>query len=179
MKNFIEDFNEINAKCKLSDIDKVDYHECFEFVNRKSVEPKEKIDNKLLYAELDGKQVKILNPFMERPNIFRGKGRNDMEGRLKRPILREQVQINISMKNQPSEIKQHKWKEVIEDHSMYWIAHWRDPITKKQKYIWLDNTTTYKKSKDQDKFDIAKKLSENIRDIRAKYLSLVQNGANE
>ena len=31
----------------------------------------------------------------------------------------------------PSEIKNVEWKEIIEDHSMFWIAHWRDPLTKK------------------------------------------------
>lgn len=45
---------------------------------------------------------------------------------------------------------------------MFWIAHWRDTITKKQKYIYLDNRTVYKKNKDREKFDLAYQVSLNI-----------------
>ena len=67
----------------------------------------------------------------------------------------------------PPEIRDVQWKDVIEDHSMFWIAHWRDPLTKKQKYIWLEHQTSYKKDKDTEKFDLAVELSTKITDVRA------------
>ncbi len=69
-------------------MESMNYKECFDFINTHK-QKKPQIEQNLLYAELDGKPVKILNPYIERPSIFRGKGRNDNEGRIKRQITAE------------------------------------------------------------------------------------------
>jgi hypothetical protein len=73
-----------------------------------------------------------LNPYIERPIIFKGKGKQHrFQGRIKLPLRHQDIEINISKDSMPPEISKYKWKDIREIHDQFWIAHWRDPITRK------------------------------------------------
>lgn len=67
----------------------------------------------------------------------------------------------------PSFYKDHKWKDVIHDNTLEWLASWKDNITGKMKYVWLGAKSEFKAKSDQHKFDLARKLKKVINNLRA------------
>ncbi len=61
----------------------------------------------------------------------------------------------------------HKWKDVIHDKTVEWLASWKDDITGKVKYVWLGAHSDQKARGDMAKFDLARKLKKKIKEIRA------------
>jgi DNA topoisomerase-1 len=59
----------------------------------------------------------------------------------------------------------HKWKKIIHDRSVEWLASSRDTITGKNKYVWLGAHSDFKATSDQNKFDLARKLKKKIKTI--------------
>jgi len=66
----------------------------------------------------------------------------------------------------PPFYKNHKWKDVIHDNTIIWLASWKDNITGKVKYVWLGAKSDFKAKSDQHKFDLARKLKKHIGEIR-------------
>lgn len=124
-------------------------------------------EEKYKYAIVDGKQQPIGNYNIEPPGIFLGRGCNPKLGKIKTRIYPEDVIINIS-KDAPIPIppSNHKWKQVIHDKTVEWLASWKDTINNKMKYIWLASHSDLKTQHDIDKFNLARKLKKNIKKIR-------------
>ncbi len=124
-------------------------------------------EKKYKTAIVDGKEQPVGNYRMEPPGIFIGRGCHPKLGKIKSRIMPEDIIINIS-KGVPIPIlpSGHKWKQVIHDHSVEWLASWKDTITGKIKYVWLGSHSDLRSKNDQEKFDLARKLKKKVKLIR-------------
>ena len=133
----------------------------------------EKIEEPYKYCFIDGTKQKVGNYKIEPPGIFLGRGDHPKIGMIKKRILPEDVIINLDKESKVPEpnIKGHKWKKVIHDRKVIWLATWKDNVTNKTKYIFTSMASTFKSESDKKKFDLAKKLKNKIKKIRIDYES--------
>jgi DNA topoisomerase-1 len=131
---------------------------------------KDKFEEKFKVAIVNGKEQPTGNFRIEPPGIFLGRGCHPLAGKIKKRIFPEDIIINIDKKSpipkMPPFYKNHKWKDVIHDNTLEWLASWKDDITGKMKYVWLGAKSDFKAKSDQYKFDTARKLKKNINSIR-------------
>lgn len=82
-------------------------------------------------------------------------------GKLKRRIRPDEITINIG-KGEPvpeCPIPNERWKEVKHDNTVTWLAFWKNPIDPKAfKYVFLDDTSSWKGQSDKDKYEKARLL---------------------
>jgi len=123
-------------------------------------------EEKYKVAILDGKVQKVGNYKIEPPGIFIGRGKNPNLGKIKKRITQNDVIINIG-KNEPIPLLKtgEKWKKIIHDKNVEWLATWKDTITGKSKYVWLASNSNFKSESDIKKFDLARKLKKKIKKI--------------
>jgi len=125
-------------------------------------------------AYVNGKPEPVGNFRVEPPGLFRGRGEHPKMGMIKARIYPKDVTINIGKKET---IPQHpykgmKWKEVIHDPTVTWLAKWTDTINPKDvKYVFLAPTSTVKADSDQNKYEVARKLAKMIKRVRRNYES--------
>ena len=192
--NFWEDFKNIlpsNILNKITYIDEID----FSLICNYLIKEKEK---KLLITKEDKKQKKldqeesekpykycmingitqvVGNYKIEPPGIFLGRGTHPQTGSIKKRLYPEDIIINISKDAiiPESNIKNHTWKKVIHDKSVIWLASWKEPITNKNKYIFTNFESFFKSKSDESKFDLARKLKNQIDTIRTNYKDQLNN----
>jgi DNA topoisomerase I len=127
-------------------------------------------EEKFKTAVVDDKPQPVGNFRMEPPGIFLGRGVNPKLGKVKRRIYPEDITINIGKESpipaMPEHMSNHKWKKIIHDKSVEWLASWPDNITGKTKYMWLGAQSDFKAVSDQNKFDLARKLKKKIKTIQ-------------
>jgi DNA topoisomerase-1 len=183
-KNFWNDWKKYLKSTDVTDFDKCDFSLIYKYVIEQkekkaniSNEEKNKIkegkkiqEEPYLFATIDGKKEKIGNFRIEPPGIFIGRGCHPLLGSIKPRLLPSDVILNLS-KDAPIPNTQfgNKWKEIIHDPFVDWLASYPDIITGKTKYIWLGASSSWKMENDQDKFDLARKLKKKIKEIRANY----------
>jgi len=137
-------------------------------------------DEPYLYATIDGKKEKIGNFKIEPPGIFIGRGCHPLLGSIKPKILPKDIILNLSKDAPiPDSIYGNKWKEIIHDPYVDWLASYPDLITGKTKYIWLGASSSWKMENDQEKFDLARKLKKKIKEIRKQYVELLSDKDNK
>jgi Eukaryotic DNA topoisomerase I, DNA binding fragment len=51
-----------------------------------------------------------------------------------------------------------KWKEVVHNNTVTWLAHWKENINGQCKYVFLAATSAIKGKSDRDKFERAREL---------------------
>jgi DNA topoisomerase-1 len=133
-------------------------------------EKKDKFEEKFKVAIVDGKEQPTGNFRIEPPGIFLGRGCHPLAGKIKERVFPEDIIINIDSKSpvpqMPSFYSDRKWKDVIHDNTLEWLASWKDTITGKMKYVWLGAKSDFKAKSDQFKFDLARKLKTVIGAIR-------------
>lgn len=134
---------------------------------------KENDEEKYKYAYVDGKKEKIANFKIEPPGIFLGRGCHPKTGCIKKRIHPNDVIINIDKNTKIPSPPYGEWKNVVHDKTAVWIASFFDPITKKNKYVYLSHESYFKASSDKEKFDLARKLKKKINSIRQKNYSLL------
>jgi len=139
-------------------------------------EEKEKIkkkqddqDEPYKFCIIDGVQQQVGNFKIEPPGIFLGRGTHPKIGRIKKRITPEDVTINLSKDSPIPVIKDHKWKEVIHDQSVIWLASWKEEITGKNKYVFTSLDSFFKSKSDESKFDLARQLNKKSSTIREDY----------
>ena len=185
-KNFWKDFEptlkELNLDIKLVDIDfSLIKNYLIKISDEKKLltkEEKEKIKRKndeleepYKFCIIDGLQQQVGNYKIEPPGIFLGRGTHPKSGRIKKRIMPEDIILNLS-KDAPipePNLKGHKWKEVIHNKDVVWLASWKEQITNKNKYIFTSLDSLFKSKSDESKFDIAKQLKKKITSIRTDY----------
>jgi DNA topoisomerase-1 len=152
-----------------------------------SKEEKEKIkeerdehEKKYKIAMVDGKEQPVGNFRMEPPGIFVGRGDHPQIGRIKKRIYPEDIIINIGKEYvlpapNDSNGNPHKWKKVIHNKDVEWLASWNDTITGKVKYVWLGAHSEMKGKNDMAKFDLARKLKKHIKEIRLQNIENLHN----
>ena len=137
---------------------------------QKIKDQKDKFEDKFKIALVDGKEQPTGNFRIEPPGIFLGRGCHPLAGKIKERVFPEDIIINIDQKStvpsMPSFYSNHKWKDVIHDNTLIWLASWKDNITGKIKYVWLGAKSEFKAKSDQHKFDLARKLVNLIGTIR-------------
>eukprot|EP00850_Spirogloea_muscicola_P017956 SM000159S01787 [mRNA] locus=s159:266749:269294:+ [translate_table: standard] len=135
-------------------------------------EEKLKMEEKYMYAVVDGVKEKVGNFRVEPPGLFRGRGEHPKMGKLKRRIQPEDITINVG-KGAPvpdCPIPGHKWKEVRRDNTVTWLAFWSDPINEREfKYVFLAPSSALKGQSDKEKYEKARSLKNYIADIRRTY----------
>ncbi len=186
-KNFFADWKPIlkkGGRGEITDLEKCDFSLIVDHILKykeakanmskeekdKLKEQKDKYEEKFKVALVDGKEQPTGNFRIEPPGIFLGRGCHPLAGKIKQRVFPEDIIINIDEKStappMPPFYKNHKWKDVIHDNTLEWLASWKDTITGKMKYVWLGAKSDFKAKSDQHKFDLARKLKNIIGSIR-------------
>lgn len=180
-KNFWSDWKQVLGKDHvIQNLDDVDFGPIYDYLLKKKEEKKAKTtteekeikkkeEEKYMYAMVDGKKQPVGNFRVEPPNLYLGRGCNPRSGLVKKRIYPEDVIINIGREAKvPAPLPGHKWKDVIHDQTVEWLASYKDDITGKMKYVWLGAQSDLKAKSDINKFELARKLKRRIKDIREK-----------
>ncbi|KAL6762862.1 DNA topoisomerase I [Haematococcus lacustris] len=189
LKNFWAGFKEVlGKKHKIQALDKCDFTPIFDYLmaereKKKAMtkEEKEKLKKERELAEgkyktalVDGRVEPVGNFRVEPPGLFRGRGEHPKMGMIKKRIYPRDITINIG-EGEP--LPEHpypgqQWKEVKHDHSVTWLAYWKDTISNKDfKYVFLGATSTFKADSDLAKYEKARALKEIIHEVRRNYES--------
>ncbi|KAI3954190.1 hypothetical protein MKW98_018014 [Papaver atlanticum] len=143
-----------------------------DFGERKALKEEKPKEEKYMWAFVDGEKEKVGNFRVEPPGLFRGRGEHPKMGKLKRRIRPDEITINIG-KGEPvpeCPIPNERWKEVKHDNTVTWLAFWKNPIDPKAfKYVFLDDTSSWKGQSDKEKYEKARLLKDYILNIRANY----------
>ncbi|XP_076900366.1 DNA topoisomerase 1 beta-like [Bidens hawaiensis] len=135
-------------------------------------EEKMKLEEKYMWAIVDGVKEKVGNFRVEPPGLFRGRGEHPKMGKLKKRIHPSDITINIG-KGAPipeCPIPGESWKEVRHDNTVTWLAYWYDPINGKDfKYVFLAASSALKGQSDIKKYEKARSLKNRIDGIRKAY----------
>ncbi|XP_051201318.1 DNA topoisomerase 1 beta [Lolium perenne] len=135
-------------------------------------EEKLKLEEKFMWAVVDGVKEKVGNFRVEPPGLFRGRGEHPKMGKLKRRIRPSDITINIG-EGAPipkCPIEGESWKEVKHDNTVTWLAFWNDPISQKDfKYVFLAASSSLKGQSDKQKYEKSRKLKDHIQKIRQNY----------
>lgn len=190
-QNFIKDFNLLtNNSPKLSSMDNIDLKQIKLYIDKqkkerkeRSKEEKERIKNRQTeieepykYCVINGAKQKVGNFKIEPPGIFLGRGNHPKIGKIKSRIFPEDVIINLD-KNAPIPKPNigGRWKKVIHNRQVIWLATWTDIITNKNKYVFTSMESIFKSKSDEKKFDLARRLKRIIKKIRDEYTNDLTN----
>ena len=133
-------------------------------------ENNDKIEEPYKYCVINGAQQKVGNYKIEPPGIFLGRGDHPKLGMIKVRVRPEDVTINLDKTAQvPKPNVLGKWKKVIHDNKVIWLATWTDRITGKNKYVFTSMESIFKSKSDQKKFDLARQLKRKGKNIREDY----------
>jgi len=116
-----------------------------------------------------------------------GRGNNNKIGKIKKRLFPCDIILNLwkdskipipffdTKKEIKYDSKKLKWKKIVSDKEKEWLCSWKDEVTDKTKYIRVGNSSEFKKNNDLNKFEKARKLKKNIKEIRNKYLEELKN----
>ncbi|KAI9437647.1 DNA topoisomerase I [Lactarius indigo] len=195
-KNFFDDWSKVLKKhpprdgTMIKDFERCDFRPMFEYFEEEkakkkaltSAEKKElkkqkdEMEAKYVTCTLDGRKEKVGNFRVEPPGLFRGRGEHPKKGALKLRVCPEDITINIGpdapipIPNIPG-----KWKEVIHDNTVTWLATWTENINGNHKYVFLAAGSSLKGQSDMSKFEKARELKMHVERIRADYRADLKN----
>ncbi|KAI0823365.1 hypothetical protein BC628DRAFT_1450719 [Trametes gibbosa] len=189
-KNFFDDFLKILKKypptngVKITKFELCDFRPMFEYFEsekekKKSMSTAEKkaakaardeLETPYAYCVLDGRKEKVGNFRVEPPGLFRGRGDHPKKGALKYRLRPEDITINLG-KNAavPKPNVPGKWKEVVHDNTVTWLANWVENVNGNYKYVFLAAGSSLKGQSDMHKFEKARELKKYVDKIRADY----------
>ncbi|KAF7288698.1 DNA topoisomerase I [Mycena chlorophos] len=189
-ENFFNDFKVVLKQfpprdgTKITKLDLCDFRPIFEHMEaekarKKAMSAQEKKDLKKAKDEmelkyttclLDGRKEKVGNFRVEPPSLFRGRGEHPRKGALKTRLRPEDITINIGegvpvpVPNVPG-----KWKDVIHDNTVTWLATWTENVNGNHKYVYLAAGSSLKGQSDMSKFEKARELKKHVDRIRQNY----------
>ncbi len=115
------------------------------------------------YAIVDGVKMEISNYVAEPSCIFMGRGKHPKRGRWKEGPSEEDIELNLS----PDAPKPPgRWKRILWEPDVMWIARWRDKLTGKMKYVWLSENSKLKQIREIEKFNKAMELKWKIGEVK-------------
>jgi DNA topoisomerase-1 len=79
------------------------------------------------------------------------------------------VCISVPVQPIPPPPPGHKWKGIIHNNKVTWLAFWKDNVNGDFKYIWLAPSSRFKGESDVRKYTKAQKLKNYIEEIRKNY----------
>ncbi len=185
IKNFLQDFCKNLGFPHPSRLEDFDFGEIQQWV-QKEKESKERIskeekktlaferkkireDNKAKYgcAIVNGEKVELGNYMVEPPGIFMGRGEHPLRGKWKGRVTSADVVLNLSPDAPiPTPTDGGKWKDVVFNPDMLWIAKWDDRLRGVEKYVWFSDTASFKQERDIGKYTKANELESRIEEIR-------------
>jgi len=177
-KNFWNDWkHSLGKNHVIQSLDDCDFRQIYDFllqqkeekklINDELKEQRKLEEEKYKYAIVDGKMQPVGNFRVEPPGLFLGRGCNPKLGKIKKRIYPEDIIINIGVEAViPKSLPGHKWKDIIHDRTVEWLASYKDDITGKIKYVWLGAQSDLRGKSDANKFDLARKLKRKIKEIR-------------
>ena len=189
-RNFFQDWKEVLKKDKadgkkIKSLEKCDFSKIKDHLDeinfeKKSRSREQKQMNKLEKDEeemkfktvlVDGEEQANGNFRVEPPGIFIGRGCNPKLGKIKTRVQPKDVILNLDKKAKipkpPKSYGNQRYK-VAHDPCAIWIASWIESINNKRKYVFLAQSSKFKKESDQNKFDLAKKLAKYFPEINKK-----------
>jgi DNA topoisomerase-1 len=187
LNNFWEGFKEVlGSNHVIKSLEKCDFTPIYEYHmaerekkkamtrDQKEAIKREREQNEAKYkfAMVDDVKEPVGNYRVEPPGLFRGRGEHPKMGKIKKRVYPRDITLNLG---EGCPIPEHPfpgqtWKEIRHDHTVTWLAYWKDPInTKEYKYVFLAATSTWKSESDLQKYERARKLKDFIGDIRATY----------
>lgn len=189
-KNFFEDWKRVLAKhpprnnVSINSFELCDFRPMFEHfeaekAKKKSLtaeqkkeikKAKDELEAKYTTCLLDGRKEKIGNFRVEPPGLFRGRGDHPKKGCLKNRVGPEDITINLGKEaTVPIPNVPGKWKSVIHDNTVTWLATWTENINQNHKYVFLAAGSSLKGQSDMQKFEKARELKNHIDKIRLDY----------
>eukprot|EP00127_Corallochytrium_limacisporum_P002392 Clim_evm33s119 gene=Clim_evmTU33s119 len=187
IKNFMKDWRKFMTKeerAKITNFKDCDFTEMVRHEEKKrelkkamTKEEKEKIKkqneeliDKYGYCMVDGTRERIGNFRVEPPGLFRGRGSHPKMGRVKKRVHPESVTVNTGRGvPAPQAPEGHRWKKVLTDRTVTWLATWKENIMGAQKYVMLNAASRFKGESDLKKYEKARKLKKHINKIRRRY----------
>jgi DNA topoisomerase-1 len=121
---------------------------------------REALKEKYGYAVVDGKKIEIANWTAEPSCLFTGRGKHPRRGKWKEGPKEEDIILNFHSSDTPE--PPGNWKDIVWEPEKMYIAKWQDKLTGKIKYVWPSDSAFLKQRKEQEKFDKAEKLGNNI-----------------
>ncbi|XP_074290840.1 DNA topoisomerase 1 beta-like [Silene latifolia] len=190
-RNFFNDWRKIlGEKHVIKEFERCDFKPIHEWLTQVAINAKEERKNmskeekaaldkqksanieKYKWAVVDGVREQVGNFRVEQPDLFKGRGDCPKTGKLKKRILPSDITINIG-KDAPipeCPIPGERWKEVIHDDTVTWLARWDDPVKPNQcKYVFLAASSRLKGKNDMEKYQKARELKNHINKIRKSY----------
>ncbi|KAF8210316.1 hypothetical protein K438DRAFT_1916761 [Mycena galopus ATCC 62051] len=189
-KNFFEDWKTVLKKdpprdgTKVTSFELCDFRPMYEYfeaekAKKKALTAAEKKELKRIKDEqeakyltclLDGRKEKVGNIRVEPPGLFRGRGEHPKKGSLKYRVGPEDITLNIG-KDAPIPVPNMpgKWKSIIHDNTVTWLATWTENVNGNHKYVFLAAGSSLKGQSDMNKFEKARELKKHIDRIRQNY----------
>ena len=181
-KNFFSDWKKLlPANTEIKSLDECDFKNFRDIVDEEAAkrkamtksqkartkEQKERSEAKYKIAKVNGKEQSVGNFRVEPPGLFLGRGKHPKAGKIKKRIQPEDVIINIGENAKiPKPPDGHEWGEIIHDHCSVWLASWKENINNDTKYVWLGQDADFKAESDEAKFELARKLKDNFKQLR-------------
>ena len=185
IKNFLEDFQKcFEQEYQNLSINNFDFSEMIkiqekereynskpEIKKKLAAERKERreiLKEKYGYAIVNGIKTELGNYMVEPASIFMGRGEHPMRGKWKRRAEPNEIVLNLGKRSPtpPCPIKGKTWKNIVNDKESTWLAKWHDQLTKKDKYVWLAESSSIRQEQDKAKYEQAIKLRKSIKKIR-------------
>ena len=182
-KNFLSDWKKVHdiKVDKMEDVDISDIKKYLDKIKEDKIniskdekeklkKQQEKLDEPYKYCIIDGGKQRVGNFKIEPPGIFLGRGEHPKLGMIKHRVIPEDVTINISKTaTVPKPNVPGKWKEVLNNTEVVWLATWVDNISDKNKYVFTSMESIFKSKSDMEKFDLARDLKNKVNNIRSAY----------
>eukprot|EP00123_Amoebidium_parasiticum_P012621 comp21479_c0_seq1/m.29737 comp21479_c0_seq1/g.29737 ORF comp21479_c0_seq1/g.29737 comp21479_c0_seq1/m.29737 type:complete len:788 (-) comp21479_c0_seq1:314-2677(-) len=194
INNFFKDWQENymspEEKKLIKDWKKCDFSKMVAHFEQKSAERKamtkeekaekkaerEKLIEEFGWAVVDGHRERVGNFMVEPPGLFRGRGEHPKMGLIKKRIMPEDITINIGkVAKVPEPPPGHKWKKVVHDDTVTWLASWTENIVGNIKYVMLNAQSRLKGENDMKKYEKARELKKHIEVIRRDYMEDLKN----
>ena len=123
------------------------------------------------FAYINGSKEALRGFATEPASIFMGRGNHPLRGRIKKNIQPEDVIVNYGGPGikPPQPPPGHRWKQVISNPNVQWVASYRDTITGGTKNIYFDDSGQFKGKSDLFKYEKARKLERYIEKVRDRY----------
>jgi len=125
---------------------------------------REQLKERYGYAAVDGQRMELANYQTEPSGIFMGRGQHPLRGRWKQGASERDITLNL---DHGAARPEGNWKKIIWAPDCMWIAKWIDKLTRKEKYIWLHDSTPIKQEREEAKFDKALGMEEKTEPIRS------------
>lgn len=173
-KNFIKSLSVYSTLLKVNIFEDMDFEKFRNDIKKRNIVPSIQ-ENHSIY--IDEKKKDNVNIQIEPMCIFKGRGMHPLRGCIKRRIKPCDITLNMSKNILNTEQKTMNWKQIICNKHVNWIATWKDPLTKKQKYIHFNNEN--KNTTDLQKFELARKLKRMLHKIRRRNDIYIKSTCNK